>query len=243
MYELYYWPDIQGRGEFIRLALEAADIPYRDVARESGGTARLMDLLRGSEPGALPFAPPILKQGDLVLAQTATILCYLGRHHGLAPADEAGFFWAQQLQLTLADFLQEIHDTHHPIGSGLYYEDQRAEAQRRAADFLETRVSRYLDYFERALERAGEDGFLCGAQWSYPDLSLFQIVVGLRYAFPRAMRCLEPGFPRVVSLHARIDELPRLRRYLESERRIPLNEMGIFRRYPELDLPEAPSAQ
>ncbi|MDF2095443.1 glutathione S-transferase family protein [Aquibaculum arenosum] len=239
MYELYYWPEIQGRGEFVRLALEAADLPYRDVAREPGGTARLLALMRESERGTLPFAPPFLKQGDLVIAQTATILCYLGRQHGLAPSDETGFLRAQQLQLTLADFLQEIHDTHHPIGSGLYYEEQQAEARRRTAGFLAERAPRYLGYFERVLERAGDSGFLCGSRWSYADLSLFQVLAGLRYAFPQAMRHLEPRFPRIVALHAHIAALPRLRRYLESDRRIAFNESGIFRHYPELDRPRA----
>jgi glutathione S-transferase len=232
-YELYYWAEIQGRGEFIRLPLEEAGADYADVARGRGGEAAMMKLLGGA--GAYPpFAPPVLKAGRLVIAQTANILMYLGQHHRLAPAGEAGRLWANQLQLTVADFLVEIHDTHHPIASGLYYEDQRAEAERRSALFLKQRAPKFLKYFERAIERNG-GRFLAGAKLTYPDLSLFQTVAGLRYAFPRAMKALEKNLPRLCGLHDRVAARPRIKAYLASSRRIPFNQYGIFRHYPELD--------
>jgi len=232
-YELYYWPDIQGRGEFIRLALEESGADYVDVARGRGGTAALMKLLGGEGPRP-PFAPPVLKAGKLVIAQTANILLYLGAHHRLAPTGEAGRLWANQLQLTVADFLVEIHDTHHPISSSLYYEDQRGESQRRAVLFLKERAPKYLNYFERAI--AGNGGkFLAGTKLSYPDLSLFQIVAGMRYAFPRAMVRLEKNLLRVKELHDAVAARPRIKAYLASKRRIPFNRQGIFRNYPELD--------
>jgi len=232
-YELYYWAEIQGRGEFVRLALEEAGADYIDVARGRGGEAAMMKLLGGA--GAHPpFAPPVLKAGPLVIAQTANILMYLGRRHRLAPAGEAGILWANQLQLTIADFLVEIHDTHHPIASGLYYEDQRAEARRRSALFLKQRAPKFLKYFERAIERNG-GRFLAGAKLTYPDLSLFQTVVGLRYAFPRAMKTLEKNLPRLRDLHDSVAARPRVKAYLASKRRIPFNRYGIFRHYPELD--------
>ena len=235
-YELYYWAGIQGRGEFVRLALEETGAEYVDVARRQGGEQAMMRLMRDDPSGRAPFAPPFLKAGDLVIAQTANILLYLGAHHDLAPADEAGRLWAHQLQLTIADFVDEVHDTHHPIASSLYYEDQRQEANARAADFLKSRAPKYLGYFERALERnpAGSDQ-LVGAKLTYPDLSLFQIVAGLRYAFPRAMARLEPKHPRLVALHSRVAARPRIAAYLASDRRLPFNEHGIFRHYPELD--------
>ena len=235
-YELYYWAGIQGRGEFVRLALEEAGAGYVDVARRPGGEQAMMRMMRDETGGQAPFAPPFLKAGDLVIAQTANILLYLGAHHGLAPNDEAGRLWAHQLQLTIADFVDEIHDTHHPIASSLYYEDQRQEAKARSADFLKSRAPKYLGYFERVLERnpAGS-GHLLGAQLTYPDLSLFQIIAGLRYAFPRAMPRLEPKHPRLVALHGRVATRPRIAAYLASDRRIPFNEHGIFRHYPELD--------
>jgi glutathione S-transferase len=236
-YELYYWAGIQGRGEFVRLALEEAGAEYVDVARQAGGEDAMMRLLRGN--GAvrhLPFAPPFLRSGELTIGQTANILLYLGARHGLAPADEAGRLWAHQLQLTIADFVDEVHDTHHPIASSLYYEDQREEARARAADFLKSRAPKYLGYFERVLERTGGGpAHLVGAALTYPDLSLFQIVAGLRYAFPRAMARLEPRYPRVIALHDRVGVLPRIAAYLASDRRIAFNEHGIFRHYPELD--------
>jgi glutathione S-transferase len=235
-FEFYYWAGIQGRGEFVRLALEEAGTEYTDVARQAGGEAAMMRLLAGKEAGHLPFAPPFLKAGELVIAQTANILLYLGAHRGLAPADEAGRLWAHQLQLTIADLVDEVHDTHHPIASSLYYEDQREAARARAADFLKSRAPKYLGYFERVLGRnAAGPAHLVGAELSYPDLSLFQIVAGLRYAFPRAMVRLEPNYPRTVALHEQVAARPRISAYLASDRRIPFNEHGIFRHYPELD--------
>ncbi|HEV8680395.1 MAG TPA: glutathione S-transferase [Stellaceae bacterium] len=235
-YELYYWPTIQGRGEFVRLALEAAGAEYFDVARRSGGVAAMQRLMDGEAGATPPFAPPFLKDGDVLIAQTANILLYLGRRHGLAPRDEAGRLWAHQLQLTIADIVDEAHDTHHPIASGLYYEEQQAEARRRAADFIANRIPKYLGYFERVLERNPRgDRHLVGRRLSYCDLSLFQLVAGLRYAFPRAMARLEPRLPLVVALHDRIAARPRIAAYLKSARRIAFNEQGVFRRYPELD--------
>jgi glutathione S-transferase len=234
-YELYYWAEIQGRGEYVRLALEAAGADYRDVARGKGGQAKMMKLMQA---GATPsFAPPYLKAGKLVIGQTANILLYLGDQLGLAPQTEAGRLWSHQLQLTVADFVTEIHDTHHPVGSGLYYEDQKPEAKRRAADFLANRAPKFLGYFERVAKanRAGKGRHLVGARLSHVDLSLFQIVEGLRYAFPQAMRRLERKAPRVVAVHDTVGALPRIRAYCQSPRRIAFNQMGIFRHYPELD--------
>ena len=230
-YELYYWPSIQGRGEFVRLALEEAAAPYVDVGRTGKTLFTLME--RAAQP---PFAPPYLRAGKLVIGQTANILAYLGPRHGLAPKQEAALLWANQLQLTIADLVAEAHDTHHPIASGLYYEQQRPAAKKRAENFRKERAPKYLGYFERVLEKnpAG-DRHLVGRRLSYPDLSLFQIVEGLRYAFPRAMKKLERRCPRVVDLHDRVAARPRMKAYLASPRRIAFNEQGIFRRYPELE--------
>jgi len=234
-YELYYWDGIQGRGEFVRLALEAAGADYVDVTRKKGGEAKMMKLMQS---GATPsFAPPFLKAGKLLIGQTANILLYLGDRHGLAPKTEAGRLWAHQLQLTVSDFVVEIHDVHHPVGSGLYYEDQKPEAKRRAGGFIEQRVPKFLGYFERVAKanKAGKGRHMVGAKLSHVDTSLFQVVEGLRYAFPNAMRAAEKKAPRVVAVHDAVAALPRMRAYLESPRRIPFNEMGIFRHYPELD--------
>jgi glutathione S-transferase len=236
-YELYYWDGIQGRGEFVRLALEEAEAEYVDVARQAGGEGAMLRLLDGEEVEHPPFAPPFLRAGKLLIAQTANILVYIGVHHGLAPAAEAGRLWAHQLQLTIADLVDEVHDTHHPIASSLYYEDQRREARARAADFLKSRAPKYLGYFEKVLARNQTgDGHLVGAKLTYPDLSLFQVVAGLRYAFPRTMARLGPRYPRVVALHDQVSVSPRIAAYLASNRRIAFNEHGIFRHYPELDI-------
>jgi len=236
-YELYYWPEIQGRGEFVRLALEEAGAPYVDVARlPKRGIAALMRFLESRSTEQPPFAPPFLKAGDLVIAQTANILLFLGPRLGLVPKSEASRLWAHQLQLTIADWVAEVHDTHHPISGGLYYEQQKPEAKRRSADFRAERLPKFLDYFERVLKRnpKGTD-YLVGKAVSYVDLSMFQMIAGLRYAFPAAMARLEPKYPRLVALHDRVSARPRIAAYLKSARRLPFNQQDIFRHYPDLD--------
>jgi glutathione S-transferase len=238
-YELYYWPTIQGRGEFVRLALEEAGARYSDVAREPGrgaGVGALMRFLNDRSIQRPPFAPPFLKAGRLVIGQVANILQFLGPRHGLSPADDAGRLWTHGLQLTVTDFVVEIHDTHHPVASGLYYEDQKKEARRRSADFLENRLPKFLGYFENALSRNTRgDHYLVGAKLSYVDLSMFQIMAGLGYAFPRAMAKSSRKYRRLCALHARVQERPRIAAYLASPRRIAFNQEGIFRHYSELD--------
>jgi len=233
-YELYYWPEIQGRGEFVRLALEEAGAAYVDVARKGRGEQKMIKILGSAREKHLPYAPPFLKAGRLIIGQTANILLYLGSRHGLAPRAEAGRLWVNQLQLTIMDFVNEVHDTHHPIASALYYEDQRKEAKRYTQQFWERRPQKYLGYFERVLTASGGP-YLLGRRLSYADLSLFQVVEGLRYAFPNKMKALKRKIPRVVAVHDRVAERPRIAAYLASPRRIPFNEMGIFRYYPELD--------
>jgi glutathione S-transferase len=235
-YELYYWPTIQGRGEFVRLALEDAGADYVDVARTSRGMSAMIRFMESRTIDHPPFAPPFLKAGKLVIAQTANILLYLGPRLDLVPKNEPSRIWAHQLQLTVADLVSEVHDTHHPIAGGLYYEDQREEAKRRAADFIADRIPKFLGYFERILKRnpRGTD-YLLGKKASYVDLSIFQMIEGLRYAFPRAMARLGPKHARSIALHDRIAARSGLAAYLASPRRIPFNQEGIFRHYPELD--------
>jgi len=232
-YELYYWPEIQGRGEYVRLALEEAGAPYDDVARGPRGTAAMMKMMQ-ADKGTPPFAPPFLKAGKLVIGQTANILFYLGARHGLAPKTEAGKLWVHQLQLTIADFVLEIHDTHHPLGPSLYYEDQKAPAKKRTAEFWKERVPKYLGYFEQLLDDVS-CAYVTGRKLTYVDLSLFQIVAGMRYAFPKRAKAFEKKIPGLVGLHDRVAARPNIKAYLASERRIPFNEQGIFRRYRELD--------
>jgi len=239
-YELHYWPGIQGRGEFIRLALEEAGAAYVDVGRQRDGKHRgmtkVMALLEGA---AMPaFALPVLVDGEQVVGQVAAILDHLGAKHGLTPPDAAGRTRALQLQLTLADLTTEGHDVHHPLGAGLYYEQQREAALQRAPGFQEERLPKFLAYFERVLERnpAGPR-YLLGGQLTYPDLSLFQLVEWLRYAFPRAAREALRSTPRVRALHARVRRRPRIAAYLKSPRRLPFSEEDVFRHYPELDSP------
>jgi len=236
-YELYYWPSIPGRGEFVRLALEEGDADYIDVARETGRGLGVGALVRWLEDRKLqhpPFAPPFLKAGRLIVAQTANILLYLGPRLGLVPKSESSRLWAHQLELTIVDFVDEIHDTHHPVAGSLYYDQQKREAHRRAAHFREERLPKFLDYFERVLACNGK-GHSVGRALSYVDLSLFQLIGGLRYAFPNAMARVQSEYPRLCKLHDRIAARARIAAYLASARRLAFNEDGIFRHYAELD--------
>lgn len=239
-YELYYWPGIPGRGEFVRLALEEAGADYIDVGRgaesEGQGIAAIMAFLGGQETHYPPFAPPFLKAGDRVVSHVANILQFLGPRLDLVPKAEASQLWAHGLQLTLADFVTEIHDVHHPVGSDLYYEDQKEEAKRRAESFRQQRLPKFLQYFEQVLAKnpAGH-AHLVGEKLSGVDLSLFQVMAGLRYAFPNAMAGLEPNLPAVADLVQRVADRPNIKAYLTSSRRTSFNESGIFRHYPELD--------
>ena len=236
-YELYYQPSIQGRGEFIRLALEEAGADYIDVARNPNfGRPGIMKVLEDPALEHPPFAPPFLKAGELLISQTANILQFLAPRLGLVPEKEDSRLWAHQLQLTIADWLYETGQTHHPVANVLYYEEQKDEAKKRAAYFISTRIPKFLGYFERILKlNANGADFIFGEDVSYVDLSLFQMIEGLRYAFPKTMAQVEPQHPKAVLLHDRITARPRIAAYLASPRRLAFNEQGIFRHYPELD--------
>jgi glutathione S-transferase len=234
-YELYYWPMIQGRGEFVRLAMVEAGVDYVDVARHSkDGMSRMQKLTASDRLATPPFAPPFLKSGDMVIGHVANILLYLGDRHGLAPKASAQRFWLHGLQLTITDFVAEVHDTHHPLGPTLYYEQQRAAARRRTDEFWKHRVPKYLGYFERAVKRS-RGPFVLGRRLSYVDLSLFQLIEGLRYAFPKRMKRFEKNVPLLLALRDRVATRPRIKAYLGSDKRIAFNEQGIFRRYKGLD--------
>jgi glutathione S-transferase len=235
-YALYYWPSVQGRGEFIRLALEEAGADYVDVARRPGkrGVPAMMKLMENPRLIRSPYAPPFVKAGKIIVAQTANVLLFLGPRLKLAPRDEGGRLWTHQLQLTISDLVNEIHDTHHPVSSWLYFEEQRPAARRRSKDFWRYRVPKFLGYFERVLNKNG-GRFTIGRRLTYVDLSLFQIVEGLRYAFPKRMKRFERKIPGLIALHDRIAKRPRIASYLASPRRIPFSQWGIYRYFKELD--------
>lgn len=237
-YEFYYHARLQGRGEFVRLALEEAAAEYIDIGRdeEQGGQQAVLAFLEDEKQVHPPFAPPFLKDGDIVVSHTANILMYLGARHGLAPSDERGRMWTHQLQLTVTDFVKDAHDTHHPVANSLYYEEQKEAAALAAQKFLELRVPKYFGYFEKVIGRNPDrSGWLVGADLTYPDLSMFQLVEGMRYAFPKASAGLARDYPGVAAIRDRVAERPRIAAYLASDRRLPFNEFGIFRHYPELD--------
>ncbi|NLS17391.1 glutathione S-transferase [Rhizobium sp. P40RR-XXII] len=239
-YELYYWDGIQGRGEFVRLALEQGGAHYVDICRGPAGKGQgmpaMLAIMENGEGPNLPFAPPFLKEGDVIIPHVANILMYLGPKLGLAPKDEEQRHVLNGLQLTITDLVAEVHDTHHPIAVSKYYEDQKQEAKARAAEFIDNRIPKFLGYFERVLQQnpAGPS-HIFGNSLTYVDLSLFQIYEGLHYAFPRATARLGHRYPHLAALHAAVTKLPNIARYLQSDRRIPFNEDGIFRHYPELD--------
>ncbi|GGB01625.1 glutathione S-transferase [Brucella endophytica] len=235
-YRLYYWDGLQGRGEFIRLALEEADASYVDIAREPGGTAAMMEIMESRDEPYIPFAPPFLRDGDVIVSQVANILQYLGPKLGLSPEDAKLRYFAHGLQLTITDFLAEIHNTHHPIAVSLYYEDQKDAAKAYSASFLKERLPKFLGYFERVAQQNPHGSkHIIGNRLSYVDLSLFQVIEGLRYAFPRAMKNYAAKYPALAAIHDAVEERPNIKRYLASDRRLAFNETGLFRHYPELD--------
>jgi glutathione S-transferase len=231
-YKLWYWPSLQGRGEFVRLALEGAEIAYEDCARGVGEDGLMADL--NDRTGRTPFAPPYLELDGLVIAQVANILMYLGERHGLAPSNMADRLWLNQLQLTIADLVAEVHNVHHPVAMMDYYDDQKPEAARAAKQFREERLPKYLGHFEDAAQ-ANPGDWLIDHKWSYADTSLFQVIEGLRYMFPKRMKTLEPEYPNLVRIHDQVAALPGIKAYLKSDRRLAFNTDGIFRAYPELD--------
>lgn len=232
-YELFYWPTIQGRGEFVRLALEASGANYVDVSRQDGGKAMQALIEDAATP---PFAPPFLRLGDRIIGQTAAILAWVGPQLGLAPEGDSDRAWLNQIQLTLADLVAEAHDSHHPVDLMAYYDDQKPEAARRSQGFREQRIPKFLGWLEHVLEQRGGD-WLLGDRLTYADLSLFQVVEGLGYAFPSATQAVLRSTPRVQAVRDRVAALPRIAAYLDSDRRLPFSEEGIFRHYPELDRP------
>ncbi len=238
-YDLWYWPGIQGRGEFVRLFMEAAGLPYRDRARQADAQALVEDMEAREKSGTFaPYAPPYLvaREGEdeFAIAQVAHILAWLTDHHNLGSGDPQTDLHLIQLQLTITDVVAEAHDTHHPTGGGLYYEDQKQAAATAAKGFREERIPKYFTHFENALG-VNSGPFLRADRFGHVDTSLFQLVEGLRYAFPKRMARIAADYPRIWACRDAVAELPGVAAYAKSERRIPFNEDGIFRHYPELD--------
>jgi glutathione S-transferase len=208
----------------------------RGDAADGQGLPALLHRLQDPTVSRPAFACPVLVDGKRVIAQTAAILLYLGPRLKLVGASESDRLWAHQIQLTIADAVNEAHNAHHPVGSSLYYEDQLPEAARAAKEFRTQRIPKYLGWLETVLARNPRgDRHLVGARLSYVDLSLFQLVTGLLYAFPKATKRALKKTPLVLALHDRVAQHSRVAAYLRSERRISFNEDGVFRRYPELD--------
>ncbi|SPO02927.1 uncharacterized protein DNG_05605 [Cephalotrichum gorgonifer] len=244
-YELIYWPGIPGRGEFIRLVLEQAGVPYTDqgVTSPDDGVQAVLGQISATNIGDAanppPFAPPILRHGDLLISQTPNILQYLATRHGLAPADGPGLYHINGLALVALDGLSnEAHDTHHPVATELYYEDQKEESKKRAKSYIDNRLPKFLGYFERVLQgpKSGEGPWLYGGSLTYADLVLFQGLDGVKHAFPKAVEKLEKSgkYDRVFKLYNAVKEQPNIKKYLESDRRQKYG-LGIWRQYPELD--------
>ncbi|KAK8005875.1 hypothetical protein PG991_012172 [Apiospora marii] len=247
-YELIYWPGIPGRGEHIRLALEEGGATYTDTAQPGqGGADPVLSMIGESNKGddANPpcLAPPMLRHGDLVISQTPNILMYLAPRLGLAPSadeDEDAIYRLNALVLTALDGLSnEVHDCHHPIAVGLYYEDQKEESLRRTRDYVANRLPKFLGYFEKVLQgqASGEGPWLYGGRLTYADLVLFHCVDGLKFMFPKAMKLMEKEHKGVFALYEAVKARPKIQAYLASDRRQPYSQ-GIYRHYDELDITE-----
>ncbi|HHO51810.1 MAG TPA: glutathione S-transferase [Deltaproteobacteria bacterium] len=232
---LYYWPMIPGRGEFVRLVLEAAGVEYVDVGRIEGVPA-VLDAVRGSLGGRPHRALPILVDGEEVLSQTPVICTYLAEAYGLAPGREHRW-GALTLLLTAMDLVTEAHDVHHPVSSRLRYEDQQPEARRAAELFVRERLPSFLAHLEGVCRDNPQSDWMIGGRLSHVDLVVEQLLRGLEHAFPAAMA--SAPIPGLRALAAAAASLPRIAAYRASERCIPFNRDGLFRAYPELDVPPA----
>lgn len=245
-YELIYWPGIPGRGEHIRLALEEAGATYTDSAHQKDGINSVLSQIDAKNLGDAsnppPLAPPILKHGDLLISQTSNILMYLAPRLGLVPSaeeDEDAIYKINALALTALDGLSnEPHDCHHPVATSLYYEDQKTESKRKSQDYIANRLPKFLGYFERVLQGEASKGgkWLYGGNFTYADLVLYQCLDGVKFAFPNATKRIEKEgkFGKVFELHRAVQERPKIKEYLASERRQKYSQ-GIYRHYPELD--------
>ncbi|KAH7124233.1 glutathione transferase [Dactylonectria macrodidyma] len=245
-YDLIYWPTVPGRGEAVRLMLEEAGASYTDTAVEENCIELVMAQTSKTNTGDAsnppPFAPPILKHGNLLIHQLPNILQYLSTRLGLAPTyddENNGIFHVNQLALTALDGLSnEAHDVHHPISVDFYYEDQKEAAKKRAENYIDSRLPKFIGYFERVLkgEASGEGPWLYGGALSYADLVLFQCIDGLKFAFPKALAKMEESkeYEGVFKLYGAVKERPRIKEYLASDRRLKYGN-GLWRHYPELD--------
>ena len=212
----------------MRLALEEAGADYVDVARRGRQTRRapaMMKLLESNPAGAAALCAAVPEAGKDISRRRRSFCSISAPRLSLAPRDEAGRLWAHQLQLTVTDLVVHIHDTHHPVSGWLYYEEQRPAAKRRTADFWRYRAPKFLGYFERVLQRNGGK-YMVGRRLTYVDLSLFQIVEGLRYAFPKRMKRFEKKVPLLIALHDRVAKRPRIAAYLVLETAHPVQPMG-----------------
>lgn len=246
-YELLYHPGIPGRGEFVRLAFEAAGVPYKDVANEDkNGYSTVQKICmnksnESADSNPPVFSPPALrvpgagKDGEaLIISQTPNILLYLGDRIGMVPeGDESAKYYTNQLTLTVLDLNNEVHDTHHPLAVAEYYENQKDSAQHKAKDVRENRFPKFFSYFTRTLEgnrEGGGDGkYLVGNQLTYADTSVWQVIDGCFFAFPKEMEARKKEFPELLgTFYDNIKNEKGLKEYLASDRRLPYS-MGIFR--------------
>ncbi|KAK3723430.1 hypothetical protein LTR37_001682 [Vermiconidia calcicola] len=251
-YELLYHPGVPGRGEPIRLLLEAAGVPYNDIAnQEKNGYDTVQKICMNkaleSDNGNPPvFSPPALrvpgagKDGKaLVISQTPNILSYLGDRTGMA-GDEQEKYWVAQLALTALDLANEVHDSHHPIAVAKYYEEQKEESKGKSKDIRENRFPKFFSYFQRTLqgnkERGGVEGkYMVGKQLTYADTTIWQVLDGCMFAFPKEMEARKEEFPDLLQgFYESVKSEKGLKEYLASDRRLEYS-MGIFRQYPELD--------
>lgn len=250
-YELLYHPSIPGRGEFIRLCFEATGVAYTDIANEKpNGYDEVQNICKPNNNDTTNppiFAPPALRVpgagpngSPLLISQTPNILMYLAERLGLAPEDEAGTYHVYQLAFTALDLNNEVHDTHHPLAVEKYYEEQKDAALEKARDVREKRLPKFLAYFEACLgfnkEKGGGEGrFLVGSRLTFADLVVWQVIDGLRFAFPKEMEARAGEYPDLLKgFYEGIKQEGGLKEYLKSERRLPYSQ-GIFRYYPELD--------
>ena len=202
-YRLFYW-EKRGRGEQIRLLLNELGQEYEDVYVPMN--EEFMKLKRQG-PGTLYFGSvPMLEDGDFKLAQGPVIMNYLGRKHGLMPADlqpaaktEAMVVGAEDMRMAYFRLLGDGREEKQAKFVGGAWND------------------RWLSAWSGLIELNGDTGYLVGSTLTQADLAVWDALDAIITWIDGATFA---SFARVQKFYESIKARPAIASYLASDRRI-----------------------